>query len=106
MIEFIIAHVFSSIWGWLGTAGIVVVGCAVVAWFFPSLRAKMLFVGGLVVSAAAIYAKGSRDAARRKQAEWDQAERDSIARGNTARADAQRDVTAGRVRDKFDRDDL
>lgn len=96
---------FNSLWGWLGIAGVVVVAALAVAWFFPPFRNIALTVAGGALAIAAIYTKGSRDAARRKQAEWDAAERKSVERGKKARADAERDVATGRVRDKFDRDD-
>lgn len=106
MWDWLTYHVFTSLVGWLGLAGVIVVVCLAVAWFIPPFRRLALMVAGVVASAGAIYAKGSSDAARRKQEEWDNAERESKARGEQARRDAQRDVDAGRVRDKFDRDDV
>lgn len=93
--------------GWLGLGGISIAGLLAVAWFFPPFRKIALAAAGVMFAALSIYTKGSRDATKRKQAEWDAAERKSVERGNKARADAERDVAAGRVRrDKFDRDDI
>lgn len=97
--------IFDTLWGWLSITAIIVIACGVVAWLFPPFRRIAIMIGVGALSAATIYTKGTRDAARRKQAEWDASERKSIDRGNTARSDAERDVAAGRVRDKFDRDD-
>lgn len=95
-----------SVAAWIGLGGVAVLICGVIAWFIPGLRLLMLEIAGGIVAAATIYAKGASDARKQKQAEWDAAERSSIARGNKANADAKRDVAAGSVRDKFDRDDL
>ncbi len=102
MIEFL----FGTLWGWLSITGVVVLVALAVAWFFPPFRNTALFVAGGALTAAAAYAKVWNDATRKKQAEWDKAERKSVDRGNKARNDAERDVATGRVRDKWDRDDL
>lgn len=64
--------IFGTVWGWVGTAGVVVLICAVVAYFLPQTRLTMLAIAGVFVSAASIYTKGSRDRAaleqRRKEA--------------------------------------
>lgn len=60
MMEFI----FGTVWGWIGTAGLVVIGCAVVAYFIPQFRIHALAVAGVFISAATIYTKGTRDRAR------------------------------------------
>ena len=91
---------------WLGLGGVGIAGALAVAWFFPPFRKYALAAAGVIAAGLALYTKGSRDAAKRKQAEWDKAERKSGERGNKARADAERDVAAGRVRDKFDRHDI
>lgn len=101
-----LTSLIDPLWGWTGVAIAVVVGCVAVAMVFPPLRGIALAVGAAAIAALSIYAKGSRDAAKRKQAQWDKAERDSIKRGNKARSDAKRDVDAGRVRDPHDRDDI
>lgn len=63
---------FNSLWGWLGIAGITVVGAFAVAWFFPPFRSMALAVAASAAGAAAIYTKGNRDRAaleeRRKEA--------------------------------------
>jgi len=96
----------NPLYGWLGLGGGSVAALLALAWFFPPFRKWALGAAAIVAAAVGIYTKGSRDAAKRKQAEWDAAERKSVERGNKARADAERDVKSGKVRDKFDRDDL
>lgn len=96
----------NTLWGWLSITGVVVLIALAVAWFFPPFRSTALIVAGGALTAAAAYAKVWNDATRKKQAEWDKAERKSVDRGNKARSDAVRDVAAGRVRDRWDRNDL
>lgn len=92
---------FNTIYGWIGTAGLVVAACAVVAWYFPPFRQAAISIAGVVITAAAIYAKGNRDEAKK----WDNAIAKDVQKGQQARADAARDVDAGRVRgDEWDRD--
>ena len=92
---------FDSIWGWIGTAGVVVLICTIIGYFVPSLRLLMLEIGGGILAAAAIYAKGNRDEA----AKWNQAIKDDVAKGDKARSDAERDVNSGVVRgDEWNRD--
>lgn len=66
---------FSSLTGWLGIAGMIAVGCFAVAWFIPPLRNAAMAVAGVVLSAAAIYAKGNRDRAKLEQRRKDEAVR-------------------------------
>jgi hypothetical protein len=92
---------FSSIWGWMGTAGVVVLICVAVGYFFPGFRVLALEVAGGVLAAAAIYAKGNRDEAGK----WNKQIDKDVQKGQKARADAERDVNSGRVRgDEWDRD--
>lgn len=71
MTDWIIQSIFSSMWGWIGTAGVVVIISLAVAWFIPPLRQLAVAVAGIAVAAATIYSKGSRDRAaleaRRKE---------------------------------------
>ena len=69
MIDFI----FNSIWGWVGTAGVIVAACAAFACIFPQFRATAVAIAGAALGAAAIYAKGSRD-----RATFEQRRRDKI----------------------------
>jgi hypothetical protein len=96
----------NPLYAWGGLTAVIVAGCVAVAIYFPLFRKQAIAVALGVVGIMAIYRKGAKDASGRKQKEWDDAERKSIARGNKARSDAERDVNSGRVRDKFDRDDL
>lgn len=63
--------IFSSIWGWIGTATLVAIGCLAIAWFIPPLRPYAISIAGVIIAAATIYTKGSRDRAalekRRKE---------------------------------------
>lgn len=73
MMDWIVQALFSSLAGWLGVAGIVVVICGVIAWFVPPLRTAALAVAGVALSVATIYAKGSRDRAALEQRRKDEA---------------------------------
>ena len=97
---------FNSIWGWLGIGSSIIAACVAIGWFFPPFRKLAWTVAGATAGVLAIYAKGANDAKRRERERQAAAERAAIERGNKARTDAKRDVAAGRVRDKFDRDDL
>lgn len=93
--------IFGTIWGWIGTAGVVVIICVAVGYFFPPLRVIAIEIAAVVISAASIYAKGNRDEA----AKWNKAIDRDAQKGQQARNDAVRDVDAGRVRgDVWDRD--
>lgn len=102
MLDFIVG----SVWGWLSVTAIFVIGALAVALFIRPLRGYALMAAGVALAAGAFAAKVAAAATRRKQKEWDDAEKKSVERGNKALRDAKRDVDAGRVRDKFDRDDL
>jgi hypothetical protein len=69
MIDFL----FSTVWGWIGIAGVIAVACMAVAWFVPPLRTVALAVGGAAIAAATIYTKGSRDRAALEQKRKDEA---------------------------------
>ena len=65
------SFIFETLWGWWGVAGAVVIGCAIIGYFVPSLRLTMLAIGGAFIAGASIYTKGNRDRAaleaRRKE---------------------------------------
>lgn len=65
--------IFSHLWGWVGAAGIVVIGCVAMAIIFPRFRGMALAVGAAAVGAASIYAKGQRDRAALEQRRKDEA---------------------------------
>ena len=95
----------NPLFAWLGLGGVGIAGLLALAYFFPPFRKLALAAAAVVAAGLAIYTKGSRDAAKRKQAEWDKANKRSIDKANKARADAERDVASGRVRDsEWDRD--
>lgn len=56
--------IFSTVWGWIGTAGLIVIVCLVAGYLFPRLRVAALAIGAAAIYAASIYSKGSRDRAR------------------------------------------
>ena len=93
---------FSSLWGWIGVTGVVVIICGAVAWFVPPLRNAAIAVAGAMLAATGIYTKGQYDGRKRKQEQWDAAEQASIKRGRGARDAAERDAEAG-VDDGHDR---
>lgn len=95
----------SPLMGWLGIGGGAIAIALAVAWFFPPFRTIAIQVAGAIGGLLFIYGKGYRDAARRKQEEWDYAERDTEKRGREARRDSERDVARGLPgTDKYNRD--
>lgn len=90
---------------YLGLGGVSIAAAVAVAIYFPPFRKIAVVVAVAIAGVLTAYAKGSRDATKRKQKEWDDANKRDVAKGRKARADAERDVAAGRVRgSKFDRD--
>ena len=85
MIDFI----FGTVWGWIGTAGVVVIVCGLVAWFVPGFRRIAIEVAGVFIASAAIYAKAQRDEAARQQRLKDAAV--AKARADYAKIDARPD---------------
>ena len=84
--------IFDTVWGWVGTAGIVVIICLVVGYFIPQVRLYALAVIGVVVSAASIYAKGTRDRATLEKSRRDAAVKK--AQDDYAKIDARHDTPA------------
>lgn len=97
---------FDPAWGYGSLVALIVGGCLAAAWYLPPFRKLALTIAGGVVAVFAIYKKGSDDAKERAAKLRAEEERAAVARGNKARSDAVRDVSSGRVRDRFDRDDL
>ena len=50
--------IWNTIFGWIGVAGLIVIGCIVVGYFIPSLRLSMLAVGGAAIAVASAFTKG------------------------------------------------
>lgn len=73
MTAWMLHAMFSSLAGWLGTAGIVVVICGVVAWFVPPLRRIAIEIAAVFIASATLYAKGNRDRARLEAARKEEA---------------------------------
>lgn len=73
MLDFIIQHFLSSVAGWLGLTGIVVVVMFAVAWFIPPLRPYAIAAAGTMIAFATIYTKGSRDRAALEKRRKDEA---------------------------------
>ena len=65
--------IFSSLWGWIGTAGVIVAICVAVGYFIPQFRLYALAVAGVAVTMASTYAKGSRDRAALEKKRRDEA---------------------------------
>jgi membrane protein DedA with SNARE-associated domain len=101
MLDFI-----NPLYGWTGVTLAIVAGAAAVAYFFPPFRRYAGAAAIAAVGALTLYRKGYKAGESRTKREWDDAEKKSIDRGKQANADAKRDVRSGRVRDKFDRDDI
>lgn len=64
---------FDLLWGWVGVAGLAVIGCAAVAFLFPRLRVHALAAAGVILALARVYAKGQRDRAELEQRRRDEA---------------------------------
>lgn len=97
----------NPLFGWWGIGGAALAACAVLAYLFPPFRKLAILAGGVIVALLAAYTKGSRDATRRKQAQWDRAIVRDVEKGRDARADAERAVDAdpdGMQRDQWNRD--
>lgn len=95
--------IFGSVWGWIGTAGLIVAACAVVFIYIPPLRGYAIALAGVAVSVATIYTKGSRDANAKRDAEAEQL----IKNAKDARTSAERTIDAnpgGVSNDRFNRD--
>lgn len=67
--------IFDTVFGWIGVAGLVVIGCIAVGYFIPGFRLIAIEIAGVVISAATIYTKGSRDRAALEQKRKDEAVR-------------------------------
>lgn len=83
---------FSSVWGWIGAAGAIVIACVAVGYFFPQFRVWALAIGGGAIYAASVYTKGSRDQAARDKKRSDEAAKKVQA--DYARIDSRNDTPA------------
>ena len=63
MMDFIWQHILSSMAGWIGIGGAIVLICVAVAYFFPPFRRAAIAVAITTIAAVGLYAKGSRDRA-------------------------------------------
>lgn len=63
------------LYGWLGLGTISVAGLFVIAYFVPPLRNAAIAAAGVIMAAAAVYAKGNRDRAKLEQKRKDEAVR-------------------------------
>lgn len=70
-----IDYLWTHTWVWLGAGGLAVIACGVVAYFIPPLRRTAIGVGGIILAAATIYAKGARDARKEERAKSEKAVR-------------------------------
>lgn len=85
---------------WLGIGGLAIVGLAVAAWFIPGFRVLALEIGGGILAAGALMAKGAHDEKLRNETRKDEAV--EKAKADYAKIDARPDTpdtTAGRLRD-------
>lgn len=92
--------IFSTVWGWIGTATLVALACLAIAWFIPPLRPYAVAIAGVFLAAATVYTKGSRDRAALEQKRKDEAVKK--AREDYAKIDARNDTpddVAKRLRD-------
>ena len=50
--------IFGSVYGWIGTAGLIVLACAVIGYIVPAWRPYVIAVGLVAVSVATAFTKG------------------------------------------------
>lgn len=68
-----IHFIFETLYGWWGVAGITVVVCLVLGYFFPSLRVILLAVAGVAISFATAFTKGWTARGRMERTRQDEA---------------------------------
>ena len=73
MMDLIWQHILSSLAGWIGIGGSVVIICGAVAYFFPPFRRAAIAVAITTIAAVGLYAKGDRDRAAKERARRDKA---------------------------------
>lgn len=69
--------IFSTVWGWIGTAGIIVIAGLVVGYLIPQTRIYVIGIIGVAISLATIYTKATRDERARQQRLKDEAVNDA-----------------------------
>jgi len=80
--------ILGSLWGWIGTAGVIVIACVVVGWLIPQSRPYVIALGAAAIWTAGAFTKGyaargqkeqeRRDAAVKKLGgEYDQIEKNT-----------------------------
>lgn len=88
---------------WLGLGGVAIVGLAVAAWFIPGFRLLALEIGGGILAAGALMAKGARDQKIRDEKRKEEAVRK--AKESYAKIDARPD-TPDTVTDRLRKHDF
>jgi hypothetical protein len=64
---------FSSLYGWLGIGGVIILACIAVGIYFPPFRSLAAAVALGTLAAVGLYTKGSRDRARQDKARREEA---------------------------------
>lgn len=88
---------------WLGIGGFAIVGLAVAAWLIPGFRMLALKIGGGILAAGALMAKGAHDQKLREEKRKEEAV--GKAKADYAKIDARPD-TADTVVDRLRRNDF
>lgn len=84
--------IFSTIWGWVGTAGLIVIACVVVGYLVPTWRPYVIALGVVAISVASAFSKGWRARGVAEQKRQDAAV--AKARKEYDKIDAQPDTPA------------
>jgi hypothetical protein len=82
--------IFSSLWGWIGVAGLIVLVCLAIAWLIPPLRPYAVAVAIVAVSVATAFTKGWNARAARENERKEEAVRK--AQKDYAKIDARPDT--------------
>jgi hypothetical protein len=82
MMEWITLNIINEINVWIVVAVVVGLACIAIAIYVPPIRGLMFAVGGVILAAAAFYAKGVRD-----QRELEKKKRDSAVKKVTDKYD-------------------
>lgn len=63
--------IFSSVWGWIGTAGVIVIACGVVGWLIPQSRPYVIALAVVALSVATAFTKGFLARGKKEQEKRD-----------------------------------
>lgn len=68
------AHfIFGTVWGWVGTAGVIVIACAAIGYLIPQARIYVIAIALAAASVAAAFTKGWLGRGKKEQEKRDAA---------------------------------